>query len=88
MVDAVGIGPLSLGQEPAAVGAQSLKEAGQTLGVQRAERKRGLARSRDTDDRDQPPEGDVDIEIAQRVVTQPADLDRPCKGERGISPRR
>jgi len=75
VLNAVDVRPLGLGQPPPAVRAQPFEEAVHPLRVQRAERKRRLARSRHPDHGHHPPQRHVNIEIAQRVVTQPPDLD-------------
>ena len=75
VVDPVHVRPLGLGQPPAAVGAQALQEPLQALGVQRAHRQRGLARSGHADHGDRPPQRHVHVDISQVVLPGPAHAD-------------
>jgi hypothetical protein len=77
VVDAVGVGPLGLGEPPPAVRAQALEEAVQALGVERAHGQRRLARAGHPGDHDRAPERHVHVEVAQRVVPDAARLDGP-----------
>jgi len=82
VVDPVHVRPLGLGQPPTAVGAQALQEPVHTLGVQRADGQRRLARSRHADHRDRPPQRHVDVDIPQVVVPGPAHADDRGQGSR------
>ena len=85
--DPVDVGPFGLLDPPPAVGAQPLQEAVHPLGVEGAAGQRGLARAGHADDRDGPPQRDVDVQVAQVVVAHAADLDGPRQPVRDGRPR-
>ncbi len=62
-------------QQPPGVRRHRLEVAALRLGVQRAERERGLARPGDTGEGDQRVAGDVDVDVAQVVLGGASDVD-------------
>ena len=67
VLDGVDVGAGGLGQAAARVGGQGLQVAARALGVEDAEREGGLARPGDAGHRDDPAQGDGDVEVAQVV---------------------
>ena len=68
----------------ARVGGERLEVAARALCVDDAERERGLAAPRDARDADDPPEGDVDVEVPEVVLPRAAHLDRDGRPAFGV----
>ena len=64
VLDGVDVGAGGLGQAAARVGGQGLQVAARALGVEDAEREGGLARPGDAGHRNDPAQGDGDVEVA------------------------
>ena len=71
VVDAIGVGPLGLGQPAAAVGAQPLQKPLHALGVEGADGQRRFSRTGNACHDHRSPERDVHVDVHQVVVAHP-----------------